>query len=157
MTQPAEILYAIPVGTVVAWYPLPAAPLPPGFVYCDGAFITDADSPYNGMPAPNLINRFILGTTGGGVTVNEQGGDKEYNINGWTSGAIETGPTKVSIPQDDVQNDIVVHNQPGTSVYRYDLTSSNDGWNDGNHHHQIAGFQVPAPGWLALIYIIRIK
>jgi hypothetical protein len=156
MAQPVEILYAVPVGTVIAWYPLPDAQLPPGFVYCDGEQISDAESAYNGLNAPDLINRFVLGA-GDSVSPNQQGGSTDYTLQGWDSGTTVTGPTAVSIPQDDVQNDVVRHNQASTSDWRYDLTDSSDDWNDGNHHHNIAAFTVPAPGWLALVYIMRIK
>jgi hypothetical protein len=154
MTQPVEILYAVPVGTVIAWYPVPKAPLPPGFVYCDGELISDSESPYNGMQAPNLTNRFILGA-GGPVTANQQGGSTNYNLQGWESGNIDTGATQVSTPQDNVQNNVIARDQASSS-YRYGLSQGNVGWNDGNHHHQIA-ISVPAPGWVALVYIIRIK
>ncbi|MGK6355790.1 hypothetical protein ACMGDH_11275 [Sphingomonas sp. DT-207] len=157
VTQPAEILYAVPVGTIIAWYPLPEAQLPPGFAYCDGKPITDDDSPYKGMSTPDLVNRFVLGTDDStGVAVNQQGGSTDYNVGGWQSGTIETSPTQVSLPQDDVQNNIILR-EGSTNGYRYQLTSDNDEWNDGNHHHQIAGFTVPAPGWLALVYLMRIK
>jgi hypothetical protein len=155
MTQPVEILYTVPLGTVIAWYPLPNASLPPGFVYCDGNPINVADSPYNGRLAPDLTNRFILGT-GGPVTANQQGGSTNHNLQGWKSGTIETSATQVSIPQDNVQNLVVARNQ-NAAGYRYDLQQADDNWNDGNHHHQIASLSVPAPGWLALVYIIRIK
>lgn len=155
VTQPAEILYAVPVGTIIAWYPLPDAQLPPGFAYCDGERITDDDSPYKGMSTPDLVNRFVLGT-GNGVAVNQQGGSTSYNVGGWQSGTIETSPTQVSLPQDDVQNNIILR-EGATSGYRYELTSDHDEWNDGNHHHQIASLTVPAPGWLALVYLMRIK
>jgi hypothetical protein len=54
MSQPVETPHAVPVGTVIAWYPPPNTSLPPGFVYCNGEVINDPDSPFNGMPAPNL-------------------------------------------------------------------------------------------------------
>ena len=155
MSQPAEILYAVPVGTIIGWYPLPGAQLPPGFAYCIGELVTDEDSPYKGMPTPNLINRFVLGT-GNGVDVGEQGGSTDYNVNGWQTGTIETSSTQVSLPQDDVQNNLIVR-EGGTNAYRYDLTSGDDEWNDGNHHHQIASLAIPVPGWLALVYLMRIK
>jgi hypothetical protein len=154
MSQPVEIPYAVPVGTVIAWYQLPKAPLPPGFVYCNGELISDPESPYNGMQSPNLTNRFILGA-GDAVTANQQGGSTAYNLQGWESGNIETSATQVSI-QDNVQNSVVAHNQASAS-YRYSLSQENVGWNDGNHHHQIASISVPAPGWFALVYIMRIK
>ncbi len=158
MTQQVEILYAVPVGTVIAWFPppgAPEAPLPPSFVYCNGELISDFESPYNGMPSPNLTSRFILGASGQAAS-NQQGGNPTYNLQGWESGNIETSPTQASIPQDDVQNYVVARNQSSPS-YRYSLNQKNVGWNDGNHHHQIASISVPAPGWLALVYIMKIK
>jgi hypothetical protein len=156
MTQPVEIFYVVPVGTVIAWYPPPKAQLPPGFAYCNGALITDSDSPFDGTYAPNLVNCFVLGA-GSGVAPNQQGGSVGYNLNGWNSGTLSTGPTQVSVPQDNVQNDIIQHNNRSTSNWRYDLTDDHDSWNDGNHHHQLTGITVPAPGWVALVYLMRIK
>jgi hypothetical protein len=156
MSQPVEILYAVPVGTVIAWYPVPPnASLPPGFAYCNGELISDPDSPFNTMYAPDLTSRFILGA-GGPVTANQQGGSTDYNLQGWETGNIDTGPTQVSMSQDNVQNNVIARNQSSAS-YRYSLSQKNEGWQDGNHHHQIASISVPAPGWVALVYIIRIK
>lgn len=156
MTQPVEILYAVPVGTVIAWYPLPGTALPPGFAYCDGTVVNDADSLYHGKPTPNLTSRFILGSSSSGVPVNESGGSTQFNVDGWQSGTIETSPTQVST-SDNVPPDTIQGNNPQYGNWRYVLTSDGDGINDGNHHHQISSFTVPAPGWLALSYIIRIK
>ena len=94
----------------------PNASLPPSFAYCNGEIISDPDSPFNGMQSPNLTCRFILGA-GGTVTANQQGGSTDHNLQGWESGTIETSPTQVSIPQDDVQNNVIARNQ-GSSSYR---------------------------------------
>jgi hypothetical protein len=154
MPPPVEILYAVPIGAVIAWCPPPNATLPPDFVVCDGSAISDKDSPFNGKNAPNLTNQFVLGA-GGSVAVNQQGGNTTFNVQGWASGAIATGPTTASTSQDNVQNILIVRNGVN-STYRYDLTTDDDPWNDGNHHHNVA-FTVPPPGWVALTYIMRIK
>lgn len=154
MTQPVEILYAVPVGAVIPWYPPPNAQLPPGFAYCDGTLVSDKDSPFNGQPTPNLQNRFPLGA-GGSVKPNQEGGNVQYNLDGWNSGTLSTSATQAG-PQDNVQNQIIERNQP-TASWRYDLTQGDEGWNDGNHHHVLGNLQVPAPGWVALTYLIRIK
>jgi hypothetical protein len=70
MTRPVEILSAVQVGTVIAWYPPLNAQLPPGFVRRDGRLVTETDSPYVGLLTPNLINRFVLGA-GGDVAPNQ--------------------------------------------------------------------------------------
>ena len=155
MTQPVEILYAVPVGTVIAWYPLPGTALPPGFAFCDGEIVSDAQSPYDGMPTPNLTNRFVLGTVPG-APLNQLGGSPTYNLQGWQSGTLQTSATEVMTPQDNAQNYIIQGNQ-STNTWRYVLTQDNEPWNDGNHHHTVANLSVPAPGWLSLVYIMRIK
>jgi len=157
MTQPVEILYVVPVGAVIAWYPPPnmTAALPPAFAVCDGEIVKDAESPFDGMPTPNLTNRFPLGA-GGSVKPNEQRGCVDYNLEGWNSGPLSTSPTQVAPPVDDQQNLLVVENQ-GSNGWRYSLTTDHESWNDGNHHHQLNSLAVPAPGWVALVYIMRIK
>ncbi|HEY4940831.1 MAG TPA: hypothetical protein VII56_05340 [Rhizomicrobium sp.] len=154
MTQPVEILYAVPVGTVIAWYPLPGTALPPGFAYCDGTVVSDAESPYNGKPTPNLTNRFILGDIPGS-TLNTLGGSTQFNLTGWGSATLPTSTTQV-LASDNVPPNIIQHNNTQYGTWRYVLTGDGDGWNDGNHHHTV-NVTVPAPGWLNLVYIIRIK
>lgn len=161
---PVEILYAVPIGTVIFWYPPPTAfktnpdqngPLilvyPPGFVLCDGRTVTDPDSPFNGSALPSMIDRFILGA--GTVPYGNGGG---YDINGWPNISFSTGST-VAWNSDDVQNNIIQDQSPSTG-YRYDLKGQDDK-NDGNHHHAISAgaFTVPLPPYMALIPIMRIK
>jgi hypothetical protein len=53
---------SVPVGGVIDWYrPRASDPVPDGWVICDGQPITDADSPFNGTNAPNLVGRFTRG------------------------------------------------------------------------------------------------
>lgn len=154
MTQPVEILYAVPVGTVITWFPpYPDAPLPPCFSYCNGQTIDDPDSPFFDKQVPDLTNRFPLGA-GGGIEPGAYGGQVDYNLQGWHSGPLNTGPTRASY-FDNVQNNLILR-ETETSSWRYGLTEDNDEWNDGNHHHDL-DFRVPAPGWVALVYLIRIK
>jgi len=58
--------HLVPIGSVVAWLKdftnTPA--LPEGWVECDGAEITDADSPFNGQNAPDLNNTVGNGNKG---------------------------------------------------------------------------------------------
>lgn len=113
MSQPVEILYAVPIGAVIAWYPPPNQELPldqhlaPGFAICDGSKVSDPDSPFNGLPTPNLTNRFPLGA-GNDVGINSQGGNR-----------------------------------------RFVLTTLDDGTS--------GSAEPPSPGWVALVYIMRIK
>ncbi|MBN8811131.1 MULTISPECIES: hypothetical protein [Sphingomonas] len=162
---PVEILYAVPVGTVIFWYPPPtafttgssgtgAAPVltyPPGFMLCDGSTVHDPDSPFDGSNLPSLIDRFVLGA--GTVPYGTAGG---YGIDGWPNPSIDTQSTAAS-NSDAVRNDIIQGESP-TSGYRYVLTSDDDK-NDGNHHHNLAAgaFTVPLPPYMTLIPIMRIK
>lgn len=62
-----------PIGSVVAWlksYANTPQTLPTGWVECDGAVLSDADSVYNGQTLPDLNggNRFLRGnSTSGGA------------------------------------------------------------------------------------------
>lgn len=163
---PIEILYAVPVGSVVPWYPPPTAittdanrvqtiTFPPGFMMCNGATVSDADSPFDGMVLPNLVNRYALGS-GGNLAYGDTGGDAGFNTAGWSSPSVSTSATQAA-SSDDQANWIIQGTTPNTS-WRYVL-HSDDGINDGNHHHVLGAnsFQVPAPGYVALIMIIRIK
>lgn len=157
----------MPVGTVISWYPPSTAftvdpndqggpktlKYPSGFALCDGSVVADPESPFNGQALPDLRNRFVLGANNG-VGPGTRGG---YDVGtGWQNPMFITSPT-VAGSQDDVPNDII-QNQTPTAAWRYVL-HVDDGMNDGNHHHYVAAdsFTVPAPGYVALIPIIRIK
>jgi hypothetical protein len=153
MSQPVEIFYVVPLGAVIAWYPPPNPQLPPNFALCDGEIVSDPDSPYKGLPTPHLTNRFPLGA-GNGIAPNQRGGDTNYNLNGWNSGTLNTTSTQAGA-QDNQQNGLIQQNGVSSS-WRFGLSDDHDNWNDGNHHHALS-FAVPAPGWVALVYIMRIK
>ncbi len=67
----------VPVGTIVAWHKsLENVTIPEGWVECDGEIITDSESPYNNLNAPDLNNpknswnskgSFLRGGTTSGV------------------------------------------------------------------------------------------
>jgi len=162
---PVEILYAVPVGTVISWYP-PATAFsvdsndgntktlicPPGFAVCDGSVVKDPLSPFNGQTLPDLRNRFILGLNTG-----DAGATGGYDVTvGWQNPQFITSPTSANT-SDNVQNYIIQDHSPTTS-WRYVLAGE-DGINDGNHHHYVLGatFTVPPPAYATLILLIRIK
>lgn len=167
---PVEILYAVPVGTVISWYPPPTAfktdpadqsgtkelIFPPGFAMCNGQVVDDPASPFNGMALPNLVNRFILGS-GGNLAYGDTGGDEQFNTAGWPNTAFGTSPTQAS-GVDNQYNGVIQDASP-TSSWRYTLTQDDLSKNDGNHHHTVPenAFVVPAPGYVALMPIMRIK
>lgn len=168
---PVEILYAVPVGTVITWFPPPTAyksnpssastsktlVFPQGFALCDGSVVNDPDSPFNGMSLPNLVNMFILGS-GGNIAYGDVGGNAQINLGTWGNPQFITSPTDVS-DADNQYNNILQRNTATYSSWRYVLTNDDLSWNDGNHHHYVAenAFNVPAPGYVALIMIMRIK
>lgn len=61
-----------PVGSIIAWNKsLSGTPsLPENWIECNGQTISDADSPYNGLVAPNINNenRFLRGNLSSGGT-----------------------------------------------------------------------------------------
>ena len=134
------------------------ANLPPNFAYCDGSTVKDKDSPFYNTATPNLTNCFPLGT-GNGVVPGQTGGNSSYTVSGsWDSGSIDTGSTQVN-GGDDQQNYIIYQGSP---VSKKTLPLL--------HHQQRAtlrttattitllnSFIVPAPGWVAVMYIMRIK
>jgi hypothetical protein len=161
MSQPVEILYAVPVGAIIAWYPPGSEKLPPGFAFCNGGIVNDPDSPFNTKPTPDLNSRFILGAST--VTAPPAtGGSVDLNLRGFTNSAyaLTTSPTQSS-SSDNVANNVIIRDNPDDTQYRYGMVGENpnDGWHDGNHHHvaTVDSVHVPAPGWLALLYIMRIK
>ena len=60
---------------------------------------------------------------------------------------------------DWVQMNGVIQDASPTSSWRYTLTQDDLSKNDGNHHHTVPenAFVVPAPGYVALMPIMRIK
>lgn len=161
---PVEIFYVVPLGAVIAWYPPPPPSppnpqspptplLPPNFAVCDGKVVSDPDSPYFNLPTPNLTNRFPLGA-GNSIVPNQQGGEIDYNLFGW-NGTLTSSPTAAGTQLDNQQNDLIQQNNASSS-WRYTLTQDSETWNDGNHHHTVS-FALPSPGWVALVYIMRIK
>lgn len=84
ITNDANMVKAVvpPIGSVMAWLKtLTGTPaLPDGWVECDGATISDSDSPYNGTAVPDLnassgTARFLRGATASGAT----GGAETHN------------------------------------------------------------------------------
>jgi len=75
---------AVPLGAVFPWWPAtPGATPPAGYEYCDGTAVSTPDSPYLGLPKPNLMGsqqRFVMGlptsqiATYGGSTPMTTGG-----------------------------------------------------------------------------------
>lgn len=61
-----------PIGTVVSWLKTftNTPSLPDGWVECDGAVLSDSDSPYDGETIPDLNgdNRFLRGNSTSGGT-----------------------------------------------------------------------------------------
>jgi hypothetical protein len=113
MAQPAvEIFYVVPLGGVIAWYPLAKAEFPPNFAYCDGKTVSDPDSPYHGLATPNLTNCFPMGS-GNGVAVGQTGG-----VLGWDSGTINPGSTQMD-SNDNQQNPSTVFPAPGWVAFNY--------------------------------------
>ena len=70
----------VPLGTVIDWWQFGSMPVPDGFALCDGSTITDAASPFNGQPTPNLVDRFIYGTATLGDISDNAGGSETVNL-----------------------------------------------------------------------------
>ena len=159
MTQPVEFLYVVPVGAVIAWWPLATTdPAPPCFAICDGKVVSDPDSPYNGRAVPDLRGQFILGTAPGTTPLGAVTGSSAANLVGPTNPQdVFTGPTDVGWG-DVVNNNIVQGVDLSMGNWRYVL-SNDTSIKDGNHHHLIpaGAVQIEPPGSVALYYIVRIK
>lgn len=167
---PVELLYMLPIGAVVPWFPPPTAyqadpsdpsgqkklVMPPGFLLCDGGKVNDQESPFNGMPVPNLIGRFALGTDGS-IPLGQRDGCVNFNTQGWQNGEFITQPTAAE--QQDNQGNSIIQNGGQSTSWRYVLTTDDLSKNDGNHHHLVPAntFSVPAPGYVAFLMIIRVK
>jgi hypothetical protein len=69
---------SVPVGAILAWYGDPAA-LPPEWRLCDGALVSDPESPLTGQRVPDLRGRFLRGAAccGPGEGAGETGGQDE--------------------------------------------------------------------------------
>lgn len=54
----------VPVGGIMDWMPPAAdAPLPDGFLICNGQTVDDPRSPFDGMALPDFNERYAFGTT----------------------------------------------------------------------------------------------
>lgn len=59
---PPSVSVTMPVGTIVAHYDFNGlVALPAEWMYCDGATVSDIDSPINGQVLPDLSNRYLVG------------------------------------------------------------------------------------------------
>jgi hypothetical protein len=54
---------SVPIGGVIPWWGDSGAP-PDGWAVCDGHTLSDSSSPLNGLPLPDLRDRFVRGATG---------------------------------------------------------------------------------------------
>lgn len=61
-------LSTLPLGSILAWHrdlgPERPAPLPPGWVECNGQILDDPESPYHGLEIPNLNGPAATGEGG---------------------------------------------------------------------------------------------
>ncbi|MBV9762805.1 MAG: hypothetical protein JO340_19760 [Acidobacteriaceae bacterium] len=153
-----------PVGTVLDFWVAQGVNLsiPANFVICDGRAISDPQSPFNGKNAPDLRKRFIhgvgtlseIGSTGGNTNA-------DVRIDSTVNGA--TGPITNPVPSSaNTKAGLIARNVPSTE-YRFDLTKSDVGWNDGQHVHSL-NFRASGstnisimPPYYGLLKIMRIK
>ena len=125
----------VPLGTVIDWWQFGSMPVPDGFALCDGSTITDAASPFNGQPTPNLVDRFIYGTAtlgdisddaGGAATLNlshsHGAGSHTHSFSGTTEGS--TSDTSVADGGKEAAAKGHAHNFNGTTGPASGSTSS---------------------------------
>lgn len=127
-----------PIGAVVPWMKtITGTPsLPAGWHECNGATISDADSPYNGTAVPDINgqNYFLRGNTTSGGT----GGANTANL----------AHTHIETAQQDVLN------HPSTGgVIKDNFINSNNTTTSSS----LSSTQDMRPAYMSAVYIVRIK
>lgn len=138
-----------PIGSIVSWLKTftNTPSLPDGWVECDGATLSDSDSPYNGQVIPDLNggNRFLRGNatsggTGGSETASHThdlpmgaGAGNELQIEAnWSDGRLFTAESKVT--------DMSSSSETSLTTFRSDATAPNN-----------------KPPYYEVVWIMRIK
>lgn len=129
-----ELVRSVPIGTVLDWYrPDTSFSLPSNFAICNGATITDPESPYYNKAVPNLLNRFIrgvthvnnIGSSGGGKDLGEGAEPgKPFTTSGSGSHSHTLSGTTGSVSN--------VNNSSGTTSNYY-VRDDSSGWTQNAH------------------------
>ncbi|MBF0208369.1 MAG: hypothetical protein HQK53_15940 [Oligoflexia bacterium] len=89
--------HLVPTGTIIWWYRATATQaIPDGFKICDGTTINSPGSTLHQTNSPNLINKFVRGSTSG---TGESGGSDTFGTNDQISGTTDSnGAHRHKIP-----------------------------------------------------------
>ena len=125
----------VPIGGIIQWAKtLTGVPaIPTGYVECDGATLSDSESPINGQAVPNLTNKFIRGATASGGT-----GGSDTMAHTHTG---STGGPSATVAVEKLNENI----SPASGNHSHSFTTSAAS-NDDNK-----------PAYYAVVFIIRVK
>lgn len=107
-----DSIYIPPIGSIIPFYDFNAAVTfdTDAWIYCDGAVISDASSPLDGLTLPDLSNRYLVGfgTEGGG----------DIDSAAWATPAVGQASHQINIQH---AHTMTGHNHTGPS-HDHDLT-----------------------------------
>jgi hypothetical protein len=153
------LLDGLPVGSVIAYYPVETLRLPEGWAYADGSMVADPESPFNGRRVPQLNDdRYLIGSISsfGAVVGNNDiapAGEHDHDRFVVTDRNSTTGP-----PNTNADSVMVT---PGTQGVRIPIQGHQHFMGaqyipvkpDGSHNH--GGDNRPLS--FGILYIVKIK
>lgn len=162
-----QLLRAVPVGVILPFFG-DVTSLPDGWLLCDGQTVSDAKSPLNGTPTPDLRGMFLRGADGGSP-IKTSGGRDTISDHGHSFSDSDS----IWIPMNS-GNGYTNAYHPVTQASAFDrslrnLTAPDNASNPYNTHGHMGGtvsiFGTTRPGgghdnrprFYSVNYIIRIK
>ena len=156
-TATASSTIVAPIGSIFAWlksYTNTPATLPTGWVECDGATLSDADSVYNGQVIPDLNgdNRFLRGSNSSGATGGSETHQHITNLANVGNLGLNTIGTILDTPY-GITNIAL----SGEDVSEIKVASTESNSRTGNFQADNTSSTSTLPTYYEIVWIMRIK
>jgi hypothetical protein len=136
----------VPIGAIVAWHKsMSGTPaLPAGWVECNGQTLSDAASPFNGQPLPNLNggSRFLRGAAVSGTT-----GGADNHVHRWYDHGNDPGNYNRTLAWASTGD--------GASSYASDGSTAQNVQDMSRDHYTDS--QSSLPSYFSVVWIMRVR
>ncbi len=164
----------VPVGTVITWWRFDeSTPIPSDeWVIADGSVLDDSESPFDQQALPNLVDRFVMGTSP--ANIGQTGGNNTLNLSHNHSLPAHSHSSGSLYAQISVEDNRVfiraygsgfsatranytdaTHNNSHITDNGTDVEGSTASWSGNTHQASITKDNRPA--YVGLVYLIKVK